>query len=254
MNQHDRNPLYHPRYARSNTYDPQWVFENLMGPHPLWLVEALVECLPIEPGMKVLDLGCGRALTSIFLAKEFEARVWATDLWIEASANGQRIVAAGVEDLVVPVHAEAHALPFENDFFDAVVSVDAYHYFGTAELYVGYLVDFLRPSGRIGIVVPGLTRELGDRVPDELAPHWEWDFCSFHTPAWWASHWRKTGKVRVDVADGIEDGWRDWLQFDEATASHTQGWRREGAAKSAAMLRADQGKNLCFSRMVATKN
>src|ERR1700735_2865332 len=77
---HDRNPLYHSRYRRSNAYDPQWVFANLMGPHPLWLVEALVESLPIEPGMRVLDLGCGTALTSIFLAKEFGARVWATDL------------------------------------------------------------------------------------------------------------------------------------------------------------------------------
>ena len=58
-----------------------------MGPNALWLMEALAEVLPIEPGMRVLDLGCGRAMTSIFLAKEFGAEVWATDLWIDASAN-----------------------------------------------------------------------------------------------------------------------------------------------------------------------
>ena len=149
-----RHPLLHSRYTRSNGYDPQWVFDNQMGPNALWLMESLTEVLPIAPGMRVLDLGCGTAMTSIFLAREFGAQVWATDLWIEASANHRRIVAAGVERLVVPIHAEAHALPFAEEFFDAVVSVDAYHYFGTADLYLGYITGFLRAGASIGVVAP----------------------------------------------------------------------------------------------------
>jgi cyclopropane fatty-acyl-phospholipid synthase-like methyltransferase len=78
-----RNSLQHPRYPRSNNYDPQWVIDNQMGPNALWLIEALTEAMQITPGMRVLDLGCGTALTSIFLAREFGAQVWATDLWIE---------------------------------------------------------------------------------------------------------------------------------------------------------------------------
>ena len=35
----------------------------------------------LEPGMRVLDLGCGKGLSSIFLAKEFGVQVWAADLW-----------------------------------------------------------------------------------------------------------------------------------------------------------------------------
>jgi cyclopropane fatty-acyl-phospholipid synthase-like methyltransferase len=133
------NPLHNARYPRSNNYDPNWVFENQMGPNALWLMEALVEVLPIEPGMRVLDLGCGKAMTSVFLAKEFGAEIWATDLWIDASANQERICEAGVEKLVVPIHSEAHALPFAQGFFDVIVSVDAYQYFGTADLYLGYI-------------------------------------------------------------------------------------------------------------------
>ena len=86
----EENPLFHPRYTRSNGYDPEWVFENQMGPHALWLLESLTEVLPIAPGTRVLDLGCGRAMTSIFLAREFGAEVWAADLWIA------RIRSAGV--------------------------------------------------------------------------------------------------------------------------------------------------------------
>lgn len=222
-----------------------------MGPNALWLVESLTEVLPIDKGMRVLDLGCGRAMTSIFLAKEFGAQVWATDLWVDASSNQQRIRDAGVDDRVV-AHSEAHQLPFADGFFDAIVSVDAYQYFGTADLYIGYIAGFLRNGGQIGIVVPGLLTDLGE-VPDELAPFWEWEFCCFHSPEWWRRHWEKTGRVRVDVADAIEDGWKDWLRFDEASEPHLEGWRKEAAQNSIAMLRADRGKHLGFSRVVGTK-
>jgi SAM-dependent methyltransferase len=224
-----------------------------MGPNALWLMEALTEVLPIERGMRVLDLGCGTAMTSIFLAREFDAQIWATDLWIPASANQERVRAAGVGDRVVPIHAEAHALPFAAGFFDAIVSVDAYHYFGTADLYIGYIVDFLREEGRLGIVVPALFEEVAANVPDEIAPYWDWEFCSFHGPHWWRGHWEKSGKVRVDIADALEDGWKDWLRFDELTEPLLDGWRRQAAANSAAMLRADHGKNLGFARIVATR-
>ena len=50
-----------------------------------------------------MDLGCGRALSSIFIATEFNADVWATDLWIAPSDNWERIKQAGVADRVFPI-------------------------------------------------------------------------------------------------------------------------------------------------------
>ena len=86
-----------------------------------------------------------------------------------------------------------------------------------------------------------------------MAPFWEWDFCCFHGPAWWRTHWEKTEKVEVEHADAMEDGWKDWLAFEEASAPGLTGWRRDAAANTMAMLRADQGRHLGFSRIVATK-
>jgi SAM-dependent methyltransferase len=245
--------LRHPRYVRSNGYDPAWVVENQMGPHALWLTESLTEVLPISAGMRVLDLGCGRAMSSVFLARELGAEVWATDLWIPEAENRERIEHAGVSGLVTAVHAEAHALPFPQGFFDVIVSIDAYQYFGTDDLYLGYLLGFLRPGGRIGAVMPGTTRELGLEIPATLAPFWEWDFCCWHTPSWWRDHWAKTRKVAVDTADAIEDGWRDWLQFNDAIAPAVTGWWVDECASTHEMLTADQGAELCFVRITATK-
>ncbi len=246
------HPLHHTRYPRSNDYDVDWVVENQMGPNALWLTESLTEVMRFEPGMKVLDLGCGRAMSSVFLAREFGVHVWATDLWISASENQQRIVAAGVQSQVTPIHAEAHTLPFADGFFDVIVSLDAYQYFGTDDLYLGYLARFLRPGGRIGAVMPAVLHDTDD-VPDHLAPFWEWEFCCFHSPRWWERHWTKTGLVAVDHCDAIDDGWHDWLVFNDATAPALTGWRVEAAARQHQMLNVDRGRDLGFTRIVATK-
>ncbi len=247
------SPLQHDRYLRSNDYDAAWVTENQMGPNVLWLTESLLETLPITSDMKVLDLGCGKAVSSIFVAKEFGAQVWAADLWIDASENQQRIVDAGVEHLVSPVNAEAHTLPFAKGFFDVIISLDAYQYFGTADLYLGYLIDFLKPGGRLGAVMPALLTELSNEPPATLAPYWEWDFCCFHGPDWWRHHWTKTGKVTVDHADVIEDGWKDWLRFNDFIAPTMEGWWIEEVATTHDMLEADRGENIGFTRITATK-
>jgi SAM-dependent methyltransferase len=236
-------------YPRAARYDPRWVLHNQMGPNPLWLAEALSERLTLRPGMRVLDMGCGRAMTSIFLAREFGVQVWANDLWIPAGENWERVRAAGLEASVFPIHAEAHALPYADGFFDAIVSLDAYHYFGTDDLYIGYITRFLRPGGQIGIVSPGLSAEI-DAVPEHLRPYWPWDFASFHSPGWWKRHWAITGKVQVEYADQLPDGWRHWLHWLEvcAAAGNSEG------AEEAEMLRTDAGRTIGFTRIVARKS
>jgi cyclopropane fatty-acyl-phospholipid synthase-like methyltransferase len=98
------------RFPRSSRYPAKWVLENEMGPNALWLTEWLCEEMGLAPGMRVLDMGCGRALSSVFLAQEYGVLVWANDLWIAATENWTRVREAGVEDRVFPMHAEAHAL------------------------------------------------------------------------------------------------------------------------------------------------
>jgi cyclopropane fatty-acyl-phospholipid synthase-like methyltransferase len=238
-----------PEFPRSAQYQPEWMLENLMGPNAVWLTEALCERLDLRPGMRVLDMGCGKAMSAIFLAREFGVQVWATDLWIAASDNWARIREAGLTDRVFPIHAEAHALPFADGFFDAAVSADAYHYFGTDNLYLSYYARFVRPGGQLGIVVPGLREEFADGVPPHLAPYWEPDFWSFHSPAWWRAHWERAGLVEVAVADMVPHGWEHWLRWLEVATAHGY----PSSERETEMVRIDAGRTLGFTRLIARK-
>ena len=242
---------FQSEFPRAARYDPDWVIDNMMGPNALWLAESLSQVMDLRPGMRVLDMGCGKALSSIFLAREFDVAVWATDLWIRAEDNLARIKDAGLEDRIFPVHAEAHALPFADGFFDAAVSFDAYHYFGTDDLYLDhYYARLVKEGGQIGIVVPGLLDEFEGGPPAHLKRYWEPDFSSFHSPAWWRAHWRKAGCVRIETAEAIPGGWRHWLAFQEAAiARHPD----EQGAEERDMVREDAGRTLGFTRMVARR-
>lgn len=243
-------------FPMSNRYDQAWVLDNQMGPNALWLAEWLCEALPLAPGMRVLDLGCGRAMSSIFLAKEFGVRVWAADLWITPDHNWRRVVQAGAGDLVFPLRVEAHALPFPQGFFDAVVSFDAYQYFGTDALYLGYLSGFVRPGGMLGVVVPGLMQPMDGVVPEHLTKaqangkvFWEDECWSFKTADWWRSLWQCSSRVTDVQVDAQPDGWRHWRDFE--TALELAG--KNVFPSDAQALDWDQGRYLGFVRAVATR-
>lgn len=243
--------LSRPELPRSNRYDAEWVLENKMGPHPLWLVESLCNFIAPSPASTVLDLGCGKALTSVFLAREFDVRVVAADWWISPEDNRERIAATGVGDQVIPLRAEAHSLPFASGQFDAIVSVDAYHYFGTADLYVSEMRKILRPGGWLGIVVPGLREEQPVLPPESLSPYWEWDFCSFHSPDWWRHHWAKTGLVAVKGAWWLDGGHDLWLQWGATVDDWSRSKGRAAYGKEVALLEADKDHLLGFTVVVA---
>src|SRR5262249_46811393 len=132
--------LISDRFPRASGYHPEWVLAGVSGGgHPPWLAQWVTHALDPRPGPPGLDSWCGRALSSVFLRREFGVQVWATDLWFSASENLQRVRDAGVEDGVFPIRADARWLPFSEGFFDAVVSIDSFMYYGTDDLYLNYL-------------------------------------------------------------------------------------------------------------------
>jgi cyclopropane fatty-acyl-phospholipid synthase-like methyltransferase len=180
------------------------------------MTEWLGEALNLRSGMRVLDLGCGRGLSSVFLRREFGVQVWSVDLWFSVSERHERIRDAGVDDGVFPLHADARSLPFANEFFDAIVAIDSFFYYGTDDLYLNYLARFVKPGGHIGIAGAGLMQEIDGQVPEHLREWWTSDMACLHSADWWQRHWRRSGIVDVELADTLPDGWhlwRDWLKL-----------------------------------------
>lgn len=234
------------RFPRSSRYHPEWIATNASGgANSLWLTEWLSTGLDLKPGMRVLDLGCGRAASSIFLRREFDVQVWATDLWFSASENIQRIRDAGVEDGVFPLHADARSLPFAAEFFDAIICIDAFSYFGTDDLYLNYLAHFVKPGGPVGIAGAGLMQEIEGPVPDHLREFWSQDFWCLHSAAWWRRHWERTRLLEITVADTMPEGWQVWLDW------HKSAFPDNGAEIKT--LEADQGEYLAYVRVVGRR-
>lgn len=234
-------------FPRSSKYNPDWVLANASGgANALWLTEWLTRDMDLRPGMKVLDLGCGRASSSIFLRREFGVQVWATDLWFSADENRQRIRDAGVEDGVFPIHADARALPYARDFFDAIMSVDSFLYYGTDDLYLNYLARFLKPDGLLGVAGAGLVREIEGALPEHLREWWGQDAWTLHSAEWLRRHWERTGIIRIDTADTMPEGWKLWLEWHRA-ASPDNAVEREA-------IEADHGRTLGYIRVSGRRN
>jgi len=233
------------RFPRSNKYHPDWVLEGASGgANALWLVEWLTEAMELRPGMRVLDLGCGKASTSIFLAEEFGVEVWSTDLWTSAAEIALRVKGAGYEGRVVPIHADARSLPFAPEFFDAIISVDAYVYFGTDDLYLNYLANFVRPGGPIGVVGAGLTHDV-DAVPEHLRAWWSADLWCLRSADWYQRHWGRTGIVDVTTADTPADGWKYRLQWHRTLCPDN--------GVEIAAVETDAGRTLGFVRAIGRR-
>ncbi|WP_222871381.1 methyltransferase domain-containing protein [Nonomuraea sp. PA05] len=226
-----------------------------MGPNPLWLLEDLSRDLDLRPGMRVLDLGSGKGATSVFLAREFGVQVVAADLWIEAEVAEEVFAGAGVSQQVTAVNAEAHALPFEPGSFDAVVSIDAYEYFGTADGYLAYITRFLKPGGQLGVATPAMTAEVRDlgAIPPHIKALVGWEAIAWHTAEWWRFQWDITELVTVTAARLQPEGWRDWLLWTRACLAADPP-DRSSLEGTIAMLEADQGEFLSFALVSARKN
>jgi SAM-dependent methyltransferase len=234
------------RFPRSSTYHPEWVLASVSGAaNPLWMAEWLSEALELRPGMRVLDLGCGRAASSIFLNREFGVQVWAADLWFNVSENLQRARDAGTDHGVFPLHADARSLPFAAEFFDAIVSIDSFFYYGTDDVYLNYLARFLKPGGFLGIAGAGLMQEIEGAVPAHLQAWWTADMWILHSAIWWRRHWEHTGILNISVADTLPDGWRFWLEWLKLIAP-------ENVTEIEA-LEADAGRQLGYVRVVGRR-
>lgn len=236
------------KYIRSERYGTPELMKKIMGPNPVKLEEELLRDHRIPERATVCDLGSGQGLTSVFLAREYGFTVYAADLWSEPEDNRRFFDEMGLSwAQIIPVKADAEQLPFEREFFDAVVSIDSYHYFvRDARFLDDKLLPFVRPGGYVYIAIPGMKQDCHDHLPPELLLSWTLeDLETMHDARYWrniVSQSRDAEVIDVCEMESNEEVWADWLRQENPYAV---GDRRS--------MEAGGGKYLNFVKIVLRK-
>lgn len=198
--------------------------ETMMGPDSITILAELIDRYPLQSSADdlILDLGCGMGSTSFVIAKETGAKVYANDLWVSAEDNGKRFAQWGISGQVTPVCEDAGDLHFQKKRFNALFSIDSYHYFAGYEgFFQEKILPFMKDRGVVLIGIPGLKDEYTGRAGELLS---EWlgdDAHMFKSPTRWkeliGSHDR-IEMVETWEMDRFEEAWSVWLATDNEFA------------------------------------
>ena len=205
-------------------YQKYLTAELLMGPGSARILEELLRKHPLELTAEdtVLDLGCGKGLTSLVIAGETGAKVCAADLWIAAGDNQKRFAEWGVDRQVTGGHADASDLPFEKDTFQAMISVDAYHYFATGQdFFAQKILPFLKNAAEVLIGIPGIKAEYAGRS-QELLSDWLGDESyMFQSPSAWREIIGTNDRIEhieTFEMDCLDAAWEEWIATENKYA------------------------------------
>jgi cyclopropane fatty-acyl-phospholipid synthase-like methyltransferase len=228
---------------RSDNYQDLFTNEFLMGPNSVRLIEEMLEKHPLKANSRVLDLGCGKGLTSLFLEKEAGANVFATDLWISATENNRRFEEWGISEKVIPIHADANDLPFAEEYFDAIISIDSFHYFATKPKFLEEkILPLVKKDGVIIIAMPGLKEEIHGKEPAIIM---EWvnaeanEYELYHSRKWWLKHFGESEKYEVVMdfdLDSFNTAWEDWFATKHEYALHDEQYFEKGVSEYLAIV------------------
>ncbi len=219
----------------TDNYDKDFLLNTMMGPNAMRITEELANFLSFSPGMRVLDLGCGMGISSILLAEKYNVTVFAADLWIAPGENAKRFADLGLDGKIFPFLVDAtKELPFAHEYFDMIISVDSYQYYGGNEIMLPKLLPFLKKDGIMAVAVPGFTQDFPEgQLPEEVQPFWtpEWYFYSCN---WWRALWEKEPGMAITVLremDSCRQAWDEWLQSPSPYAQGDLAMMEAGAGK-----------------------
>ena len=224
--------------SKADKYKELFTDAFLMGPNSVRLLAEMLEKCPIDEGLRILDLGCGKGLTSLFLAKETKAQVYAVDLWVSATENYEQFKKWDVDNTVVPIHSDANDLPFANEFFDVVVSIDSFHYFANHKgFFKSKILPLVKKGGKVIIAMPGLKNEIHGCEP-ELILEWvngeESEYEFYHSREWWRSVLRENEDFKIvdefDL-DSFDISWQDWFDSNHPYAVRDAEYFKKGVNK-----------------------
>lgn len=128
-----------------------------MERHHLDITEKTLRLMELKPGERVLDLGCGAGWATRILARlvadasEGRGQVVGLDI---ADEMIRRARAASLDfSNIMYVWGSAQQIPWEENFFDKVLSVESFYYYPDQHRVLHELFRVMAPRGRLFILI-----------------------------------------------------------------------------------------------------
>jgi protein-L-isoaspartate(D-aspartate) O-methyltransferase len=148
------------------------------------VADAMIAAYGIRPGMRILDVGAGKG----FLLHDFLEAVPGVEVHgIDISRYGIEHSMESVKERIV--EGSAAKLPFNDKYFDLVISINTLH-----NLYIDELFSALKEIERVGRGGKYICVETYRNEREKVnLMYWQLTCRAFHTPGEWEWIFGKTG-------------------------------------------------------------
>lgn len=162
-----------------------WLGAHLLQRSAQPQYEVMLQELDLKPEDELLDVGCG---SGVLLAQASAARrvagVDASELQLGMARGRLRDrIAAGRAEVVL---GDAQALPWEDDSFTAVCSLNCVKFLPDPQQALQEMHRVLRPGGRVVLTVDEFVTEPGTSGTIDALGQWVWnedELCQYMTQA-----------------------------------------------------------------------
>ena len=128
-----------------------------MRQHHLNITEKTIRIMDLRPGERVLDLGCGSGWATRLLARLVGDGPEGFGQVVGVDVADEMIRQARAEskdfDNILYVWGSAQQIPWEENFFDKVLSVESFYYYADQDRALAELFRVMAPHARLFILV-----------------------------------------------------------------------------------------------------
>lgn len=126
-----------------------------MENHHISITQQTLDRMDLKPGQRVLDLGCGAGWATRLLAGRVTGDPEGQVVGLDISDEMIRRARATSTDFdnVMFVWGSADQIPWEENFFDKILSVESFYYYPDQDRVLNELFRVLAPQGKLYILI-----------------------------------------------------------------------------------------------------